>query len=256
MKTFVVLALLVGANLAAAAPRQAMPFKSAPAGRVAADLFRTVCPQLPVPCNPADVTAWVGVRDTAGPVYLIDASRPMLVALDAVEPSRADRARQWDFQDHMHSSPPSADGGSPEPLRIHPALYPVGAAGWAVAVVSERRAMYSGGGASFQVADFVPLEAPGKPAYAAVPFSCYQMIRACFYDREYRRSPHCHDESNGHLTIRFGEADARWTFVWHQTDWAAHEPKSKQVATQAPFRVAAGNTELPKDAAFCGGPVD
>lgn len=46
MKTFVVLALLAGANLAVAARRQAMPFKAAPAGRVAADLFRTACPRL------------------------------------------------------------------------------------------------------------------------------------------------------------------------------------------------------------------
>ena len=248
MKMFMALALLVGANLVVAAPRQPVTLKTAPAGRVGTELIRSVCPQLPVPCDPANVTAWVGTRDGTGPLYLIDAGRPMLVALDAAEPARTDLARQWDFREYVHSTPPVADGGSPEPLRIDPELYPVGITDWAVAIVSMSRENYSGGWASFHVADFVSLDAPAKALYKAVPFLCSKVIRACFSEREYRRSRHCHEENGGHLTIRFGEGEAGWRFMWHETHWPGNTPRRRQTSTHVPF--------LPDnmDAAFCGGP--
>ena len=250
------LALLAGANLAGAAPRHAAGLVTAPATRVGLELIRTVCPQLPVPCDPASVTAWVRPGDTAGPLYLIDAQRPMLVALDAAEPARVDRARQWDFHAYVHSKPPVSDLGSPEPLRLQSALSPVGTAGWAVALVSHSRETYSGGWASFLVADFVPLDAPDRVLYAAVPFSCSKVVRACFSEREYRRSHHCQDESNGHLTIRVGQGDAGWTFMWHETDWPAHRSRTRQTTTHMLFRVAPGKTESSPDPAFCGGPAN
>ncbi len=205
-----------------------------------------------------------------GRLYLIDASRPWLATLDEREPTDATRARVWDFSAYRPSVPSAADAGTPPALRLHPALYPVGASGQAVAIVSSTREMYSGGGANFEFADFVALDAAGatsmkvaKVIYAAVPFACSKTVRACFSQREHKRSPHCTDDSEGHLTIGFGDnagVAPAWSFRWHEQSWPANVARSRQQSTRSTFAVPAGprdvaNGAAAESASFCGGPA-
>jgi len=49
---------------------------------------------------------------------------------------------------------------------------------------------------------YVPIDgdpAGARAAYEDIPFWCSQMIRACFSEKEYKTSPHCHDETVGTL---------------------------------------------------------
>ena len=222
---------------------------------MSASQLASLCADLPLPCSAEDTRAHVARGEGEGPLWLIDASRPMLVALDPDDPLNAERARQWDFTEHAHTTPPVADGGSAPPLEIHPALYPAGRSAHAIALVSETREMYSGGGASFRTADFVVLDADRTLAYGAVPFSCSKMVRACFSERDYARG-HCHDESSGSLTIRYPEGEGRWLFHWRETEWPAFAPRSRAATERVAFRIAPGNTRRPASVGFCGGPFE
>jgi hypothetical protein len=178
----------------------------------------------------------------------------MLVALDAAALEHVETAREWDFSGREHSQPPSADlGGEPEPVALYPALYPVGERGLAVALISHSNEAYSGGGATFDYADFVTLE--GTPVFETVPFACSKMIRACFREEEYAKSSHCHDEWTGYLSIRYGAAGIQ-SFVWHETEWPAHQTTTQGDVT--PFRMTATGPEppIPGGVSFCGGTVD
>lgn len=239
---------------ATAAPRAAVVLQPAPATRVTAAQLASLCAALATPCEPEQTKAYVARGQGDGPMWLIDASRPMLVVLDPADPLRGSRATVWDFAEQPHTHPPSADGGKAPPFEIHPALYPVGERGLAIALVSEVREMYSGGGASFRTADFIVLDATRTVAYGAVPFSCSKMVRACFSERDYARG-HCHDESSGALTIRYPDGEGRWTFQWRETEWPAFKPKSRETTARTAFEIAPGNQERPASVAFCGGPM-
>lgn len=146
------------------------------------------------------------------------------------------------------------DGGTPDAhLSLAPALYPLAEGRWAVAVQQTVTEGYSGGGASFSTADFVPLEG-GPAVQAGIPFSCSKMVRACFSEKEYKTSKHCHDESFGSLRIAYGEpakagGPYAWQFMWLQTEWPQNEPE--RAATTTRVRFTAKTTER---ADFCGGP--
>ena len=99
------------------------------------------------------------------------------------------------------------------------------------------------------------LDAVRTVAYGAVPFSCSKMVRACFSERDYARSTHCHDESIGSLSIRYPDRPGRWTFTWQETEWGAHSPQSSAATTRTRFEVPPGNTERPASVGFCGGPM-
>ena len=123
-------------------------------------------------------------------------------------------------------------------------------------MISESREAYSGGGATFETADFVGLDAARTVLYGAVPFSCSKLVRACFTERDYQRSPHCHDEYAGSLTIRHTDGPGRWTFVWRETDWESNVPKSRATTTRVAFGVPPENTERTDVVSFCGGPIE
>lgn len=255
---------------AAAAGRVAVVLVAASAARMSPADVATLCARLATPCAPATTKAMVATSAPQGRLYLLDSARPWLAALDEGAPTDAGRARVWDFSAHRPSVPPAADAGEPAALRLHPALYPLGASGQAVAIVSTTREMYSGGGAFFDVADFVALDAsattsvaPPTVVYAAVPFACSKTIRACFSEKDYKRSPHCTDDSTGHLTIDFGAttgAAPGWSFRWHETSWPAGVGKSQQRSTRSTFAVPPGPRDVDssapaQSASFCGGPA-
>lgn len=241
---------------------RAIALKPASQSAIPATLTATICAKLSTPCNPQTTKAWTGAAPLLGDLFLIDAARPMLIVV-----REAQVAHYWDFADYTHTRPPS--GANPgEPLEIYTALYPADDGRYAIALVRRHGEMYSGGGAGFAYADFVllntadPADKANTRLYASVPFSCSKMVRACFFEREYKTSPHCHDEMSGYLTLQFPvRVDGpRWAFTWHQTDWPAHVVKARARRTQTRFTLpSAPNTgdpgTLPKNVSFCGGPI-
>jgi hypothetical protein len=143
-------------------------------------------------------------------IFLFDEAKPLII-WGIRDGSGGYRARDGlDLSGYLHSFDPDGGRDRSEPLRIYPALYPAGQGSLAIAVLSSVRDMYSGGEASIEVVDFLRFigRRMGQPGtrfdaiYLGVPFSCNKMIRACFCEREYASSKHCHDESAGSLHIR------------------------------------------------------
>lgn len=258
--------LLLGALAPACAqspaPVRAIGFHPAPQGAVPAAAMAQLCATMATPCDPQNTRAWLATGAPYGNTFLIDASRPMLIAL-------RDRriAHSWDFAGYTHSRVLAADDLK-EPLELYPALYPAGSGRYAVALVHNLREAYSGGGALYAYADFVLLDGDDKPLdskkrlFVSVPFACSKMTRACFSQSEYQTSRHCHEETTGHLTIQFSPAPAgasatpAWTFAWHQTNWPAHVTKAHATRSQTRFVLPAGGTprEIPPAVPFCDAP--
>jgi hypothetical protein len=211
----------------------ALPLHEAPAGLFSKKEIATICQAGPQPCGPESTRAYLAETPPRDRVFLIDDARPLII-----EAIRDGSAGYWardalDLSGYRHSFEPDGGRDRGEPLRIYPALYPTGGGSFAIAVLSTFRDMYSGGGASFEVADFlgfigrrtVQHGTAFDAVYLGVPFSCSKMIRACFSQREYDRSKHCHDESAGSLHIRYAIDNAGnpdWSFRWRQTEWPAH----------------------------------
>lgn len=216
-------------TLAVAAPRSSRALVPAPNSRIDSVGIRSACGQPPgARCHPRSTTAWVprGASRHA-PVYLIDTEGPRLLRLEGHDllPTGA-----WDFSGYEHSwtegSGSNVEGDAK--LAIYPALYPVGTTGDAVAILRHGNTMYSGGWASFEVADFVALDstppetligAAPTVLYRSVPFSCEQMIRACFSEKDYaEKKDNCHDSYTGSLRITFPSrpttSSPSWRFAW------------------------------------------
>lgn len=214
-----------------------------------------LCALLPQPCD-AQALALYKPRGGAADEYVVLSSQPLAMArLTRGEGNNGKTARGWSLT-RLHDFSGYAAGRKGEPeaaLSLAPALYPLAEGQWAAAVLQTVSESYSGGGAAFTKADFVPLEGTRIVA-EAIPFACSKMVRACFSEKEYKRSKHCHDESSGSLRIAYGEPARagepyRWQYTWLQTEWPAHAPASASTTTRLHF--AATTTER---AAFCGGP--
>ncbi|EJL78115.1 hypothetical protein PMI12_01376 [Variovorax sp. CF313] len=214
-----------------------------------------LCALLPQPCDVQQLGLY-RPRGAAPGDYVVLSAEPLAMA----RIKRSTDAAGWqldrlhDFSGYAQSLKKDSGAEQPEArLSLAPALYPLAEGKWAVAVLQTVSEMYSGGGASFDTADFVPLEG-GKAVHEDIPFSCFKMIRACFSEKEYKTSKHCHDESNGSLRIAYGEAAKpgapyEWQYTWLQSKWPQNEPQS--VATTTRIRFTAKTTER---ADFCGGP--
>jgi hypothetical protein len=169
-------------------------------------------------------------------------------------------AKSWqlvelhDFSAYVASLKKRDGGITPDARQsLAPALYPLADGKWAVALLNTVSEMYSGGGASFETADFVSLD-DTKAVQVGVPFSCSKMIRACFSDKEYTTSKHCHDESNGVLRIHYGEATASgapyaWTYTWLQSEWPHDKPHRATTTTRSEF-----TEKTTSRVDFCSGP--
>ena len=123
---------------------------------------------------------------------------------------------------------------------------------------------YSGGGATFDIADFVSLsEADGSfsPVLRDVPLSCSKMVRACFSEDDYRRlATNCHDLYDGSLTLSYSQAASpdryEWTAVWHERDQGQGMSKSQAVSTGQRIKVpqeAADRARVFRSVSICGG---
>jgi hypothetical protein len=218
-----------------------------------------LCALLPQPCNVQQLGLY-RPRGATPADYVVLSAEPLAMA----RVKRGAGARGWqldqlhDFSAYVESlKKEDTSGATDARLSLAPALYPLAEGKWAVAVLQTVSEMYSGGGASFDTADFVPLEGEGKGGSAVqrgIPFSCFKMIRACFSEKDYKTSKHCHDESNGSLRIAYGEA-ARpgapydWQYTWLQSEWPQGEPQRATTTTRIRF-----TSKTTERADFCGGP--
>jgi hypothetical protein len=181
-------------------------------------------------------------------------------------PGEWELLNRWSFE--RYPLPPSEDGSEARMIDIHPALYPAGPGVWAVAVLNRKVESYSGGGAEFVTADFITLDPEAldvgetQRLFGNVPFSCSKIVRACFTEKEYKTSPHCHGESSGYLTLKYAPNPTNrsydWTATWNETSWPGGVPRSAQRTTRKTLSLKPGPQSVASDAfAFCdGGPAD
>jgi len=227
-----------------------------PGRALGADWARLACRLLPQPCDPDTLAAYrARGQDAASMQVEVLAARPLAWATLRREGADGPwvRVSLHDFTGYAHRMEDTTDGVP----RLAPALYPLGADRWAVAIVAGSSESYSGGGARFEWADFVPLAPDGKaaaPVHAGVPFSCSKMVRACFSEKDYATSPHCHDESSGSLRIRYAPparpgGELAWRFAWQQGEWPASRARPLPAGAAVPFVPGRG-----AGPAFCGGP--
>ncbi|MBT2333692.1 hypothetical protein J7E49_07220 [Variovorax paradoxus] len=216
-----------------------------------------LCALLPQPCDPQSLGLY-RPRGAAAGDYAVFSGEPLAMArIRRIAGTGAWQLnRLHDFSSYAAAlMRKAADPGMADVrISLAPALYPLAEGQWAAAVLRTVSEMYSGGGASFSKADFVPLEEATRAVYEGIPFSCAKMIRACFSEREYKQSKHCHDESSGSLRITYGEparpGDAySWQYTWLQSEWPQNTPASDTTTTRLHF--TARTTER---VSFCGGP--
>ena len=246
---------------------------AAPAGR-AAEAFDAVdkperidtpwraalCALLPQPCEAASLRLF-RPRAADADAYVVLSAQPLAMArVTYTQGTGWKLDTLHDFRGYRHSmADPATDNGAsePPPLSLAPALYPLADGRWAATVLWSVTESYSGGGASFRTADFVPVDGPRKAdslAHAGVPFDCYKMVRACFSEKDYQTSPHCHDESTGSLRIAYAPpstpgGDYGWSYTWRQSDWPAHKPARATRTRVTRFTDRGGDA-----APFCDGP--
>lgn len=194
--------------------------------------LKKICADLNLTCSEG-ANLWKKKASNDGKVYLID-STPQLIEL-IQEKKNYKVVNSWRFKDYQHHNKNSEDGElGNDGVEIFPAFYPLNRQKFAIAVVQHWSTGYSGGGKSEQFADFVMLEPKGvyKLALPDIPFYSYEMIRACFSEKDYKTSPHCHDETGSSLSIQFkdiGKPYYQWTLNYTDFTWEAFKPEKDKV---------------------------
>jgi hypothetical protein len=185
-------------------------------------------------------------NDAPGTYYAI-LPGPQLLKVSFASAAGWKVVQQWDFSDYQPADRVEGDG-KPPPLRIYPALYPLGGERFAVAVLAGWSESYSGGGGGWENADFVELRPNGgharTPRVSKLPFSCSKQIRACFTEHDYQHSPHCSEDFDGSLRLRFvpgaSAGNLDWIATWKESHWPGQEPQSKTGHTSVSVTLPAG----------------
>ena len=102
-------------------------------------------------------------------------------------------------------------------LHLYPVLFPINEKDYSIALIQRWDEMYSGGGMTEEVADFLQLNPQGKyqQIFQNIPFSVSRMIRACFSEQDYAQSgEHCHDLEKLVLNIEYQQANT-WRMKYH-----------------------------------------
>ena len=215
-----------------------------------------VCALLPQPCDTESLKLFTH-KDSTREMYFVVSDTPL--AMSDVEYSNKQWTLKniWNLSGYKHSAEQKKMSETETHLTIAPALYPAGPNKWSIAVVYTTNEIYSGGGSELSTADFVVIDgfnmAVAKPIHAPIPFSCSKMVRACFTEKEYAKSSHCHDESEGTLSIVYNagtnpSALYPRKYIWRQTQWLAHSKREQTKTTTVPFTDSTANSVL-----MCGG---
>jgi len=231
-------------------------------------MIESLCSNILSKCDPKSTSAFISKTNLKNRIYLIDTEGPKLIAWNLSSAANDGKSLSyWDFSDYQHSFLSGTDIYGPRPLQIYPALYPVGKDRFAVAIVNSVNEAYSGGGAEFNIADFVVLEDEQDESenidqhqalYSSVPFSCSKMIRACFSEHDRKTLRSCHDVFEGHLSIQYpplGQPGSLWKFIWNES---IRPSNAKEEETHINFSMPRNRgmtkwNKLPRNVSFCGG---
>lgn len=185
---------------------------------------RRLVASLPPLSRPGEVPRFQWFSSSSDPkdlAWLIDPEGLLVVRVRHTGES-LQALRYWDF---AAVAPPEAVEGTSS-RSVHPVLYPVGTNRWAMAVLTQHSAMYSGGGAAWSWATFhelLDLDAPAGVSegglellHQDIPFYCDKSIRACF-----EGNTDCRESWTGVLRLKYGKVDGTgsypWTAVWEET---------------------------------------
>jgi hypothetical protein len=128
-----------------------------------ADWRARLCALLPQPCDPQALGLY-RPRGAAAGDYAVFSSEPLAMArIKRVAAGMWQLNRLHDFSGYAAALMKKAatPGMADSRISLAPALYPLAEGRWAAAVLQTVSEMYSGGGASFSKADFVPVEEDG-----------------------------------------------------------------------------------------------
>jgi hypothetical protein len=226
--------LMLGASVHADAANPSIALRIAGPKEFAPQRMSDFCKTQTPACNPATTKAYVRRKGKDGFVYMMDASKPLLIRYslnDSKQPPMT-----WDFSKHVMTFEFPQDDKR-QRAEIYPALYQVNADFIAIALTQKEMFGYSGGGGMDVSADFLLLTSDRasantwgfKPLYRGVPFSSSSMSRACFTEKDHADLRHhrrrsCDEENSAYLTMKFrptNEAHGPWRFTWHLTHLSA-----------------------------------
>ena len=236
---------LLSTNVALANPIKAIALKEASYTK---NDLKYVCSQLAKGCEGESGDVGIYTDDNQN-FYLIDGAQ-QIVLLEKLPSYKVKMI--WDFEGYQHTSvePESATDANIG-SSIYPAFYPLSSDKKAIAMIKKEFENYSGGGRTYEIADFIELKDNGSYSVAlkSIPFYMSEMIRACFSEEEYH-NPHCHDESMSVLLIKFHDDKMpyyRWELRYTDTIWdAGVSEKMKRIKKQKPIFVVPYQQESQK----------
>ena len=224
--------LLLGLTVQSSFAEQAISAQPFINVKVSSQDIHSICQQLSHKCSD-EAKLWK-VKNTQDQTYYLIDETPQIAEIKK-QNNQYTVLNQWNFKNYEHSNKePHSDDLGPNGLKIFPALYPLNKNEHAIAVLNTWFTGYSGGGRFEENADFIELKSKGQYQVALkdINFSSSKMIRACFSEQEYKKSPHCHDETWMTLKIRFkdiGQSYYLWQLNYKNYSWDAF--KSKKTIT-------------------------
>lgn len=191
----------------------------------------SLCTQLKISCHPDATWQLYQVPNHSKRHYVIEKLK--LFELEE-NPQSYQLRNYWDFSAYQPLSQTphwTVDGPSEkedlldqhgnfiraDALHLYPVLFPINDTDYSIALIQRWNEMYSGGGMTEEVADFLQLKPQGKyqQTFQNIPFSVSRMIRACFSEQDYAKSGGCcHDLEKLVLNIEYLQANT-WHMKYH-----------------------------------------
>ena len=217
-----------------------------------------------------DKLTWHRSKIKNNKYYLFAKDQPFFIIVNHHQKKRWQLINIWKIQY------PEKNPQDDQQWAIYPALYPVSDNQDAIALTYHFSESYSGGGAGFELATIIPLEASTSVLDASqalidvMPFSCTALIRACFSQEDVDKSVdekgknRCHDDSSGYLALKTQRASSagdhgyyQWRLTWYERflKGASQEPmkKTKQRVLVDLNSQSPKNCETFEKFNFCGG---
>ena len=191
--------------------------------KISTEELQKICVKNQKICDADSGRLWK-IKGTKESIYYVIDSSPTLLKIEKIK-NKYNILNVWNFSKYQHSYQSlDEEGITFNGMKIYPALYPLNNKDYAIALINEWFAGYSGGGKVEQFADFLLLHDDNSYdlAIRSIPFYSSEMIRACFSQEEYWKSPHCHDETGSILNIQFkdiGKKYYQWTLTYADFDW-------------------------------------
>ncbi len=192
---------------------------------------QSLCTQLKISCEPDATWQLYQVPNDAKRHYLIAKLKLFELEKNA---QRYQLRNDWDFSAYQPLSQTphwTVDGPAEkeelldqhgnfvrtDALHLYPVLFPINETDYSIALIQRWDEMYSGGGMTEEVADFLQLKPRGhyQQIFQNIPFSVSKMIRACFSEQDYATSgEHCHDLEKLVLNIEYLQTQT-WRMKYH-----------------------------------------